>query len=74
MQKGTRCRCRGYGDHLIFPYLIQRKPKKGTPVWFSIIKTEVDEVKIRYHFHYYTVMYNSRDSLKVGLFKMYQMQ
>lgn len=48
--------------------------KKGTPFWFSLTKTEVDEVKIRYHFHDYTIMYNLRDSMKVGLFKMYQMQ
>lgn len=34
----------------------------------------LDEVEIRYHFHVYTVMYNLRNSMKVGLFKMYQMQ
>lgn len=44
------------------------------PLLVSLTNTEVDEVKIRYHFHVYTVMYNLRNSMKVGLFKMYQMQ
>lgn len=44
------------------------------PLLVSLTNTEVDEVEIRYHFHVYTVMYKLRNSMKVGLFKMYQMQ